>query len=266
MKFTKKKKLHEGEFIVYSPNIHWIKIISPLLVSFVILIYLFTELLSCFSSRLPLFVSLSFLVCITVYFLLQVMESVNRGYFVKNKLLITIITLCPMLLLIRLFYADIWFLSFSQKIIGNMKFVLLTLFILSGVHANMQIAEYVSEEYYITNRRLIIKKGFFTDTITDIPIEKLEGLSFSQGFWGNLFKYGTIRILGLGGSRPCIITVKKPYAVRQQINTVIDKNKAITVVQKDYPESIVKTITCKPGLPEYGPIATLFAPEKKEKA
>jgi|TergutMp193P3_1026864.scaffolds.fasta_scaffold85571_2 membrane protein YdbS with pleckstrin-like domain len=266
MKFAKKKNLQTGEFVIHSPKVHWVKFMGPLLLFFIILVFFLVELLSNFGNYIPWFVSLGILSFITVYFLLQVLESVNKGYFITNKLLLAFIILCPILLLIRLFYYDIWFLDFSRKVIGNLQFILLTLTALSILHAIMQIAEYANEEYCITNKRLIIKKGIFSDNITDIPIEKLEGLSIIRGFWGSLFNYGTIRILGLGGARPCIITVKKPYAVRRKIDMVIEKNRAITVINEDHPKPVVKVKeeVIMPDIFSYGTLVRQLNPEKKD--
>ena len=263
MKFTNKKNLQEGEVIVYSPSVHCIKIMGPLLLFCVILFFFLMELIYGFDDLLPLFASLSLLAFVTVYFLLQILESV-RGYFITNKLVLTFIILCPVLLLIRLFYTDIRFLDFSDKIIENLKFVLLTLLALSAVHITRQLAEYASEEYYITNKRLIIKKGFFSEEITDIPIGKLEGLSVIQGFWGSIFKYGTIRVLGLGGSRPCIITVEKPYAVRRKIDMVIEKNRKITVIYEPYPKPVITTAEETPEIFKYGTLVTQLIPKKND--
>ena len=268
MKFAKKKNLQAGEFIVYSPKVHWIKVISPLLLSCFILVFFLMELLSGFSNQIPLYVSLGLLAFFTVYFLMQILESVNKGYFVKNKLLLTFIIMCPILLLIRLFFAESWFLVFCWNIVKNLKFVLVTLLALSVVHTIMQIAEYLSEEYYITNKRLLIKKGLFSDDITDIPIEKLEGLSVIRGFWGSLINYGTIRVLGLGGSRPCIITVRKPYAVRRKIDMVIEKNKAITVIHEGYPKPVKipkeKEEVIPPDIFSYGTLVRQLTPERED--
>jgi len=261
--FAKKKNLQKGEFIIHSPQVHWIKITGPFLSFCVILLFFLAELLFGLRNLLPLFAILSLLAFITVYFFLQILESVNRGYFVKNKLLLTVIILCPVLLLMRLFYADIWFLDFSWKTITNLKFILLTLLAISVVHIITQIAEYACEEYYITNKRLIIKKGIFIDDITDIPIEKLEGLALIQGFWGSVFNYGTIRVLGLGGSRPCLITVEKPYAIRRKIDTVIEKNKAITVIHEEYPKPVRKDEAIMPDIFSYGTLVRQLSPEKK---
>ena len=264
MKFARKKNFQKGEFIVHTPKVHLIKVISPLLLFCVIFSLFLMELLYGFNSLLPAFATLGLLAFITVYFILQVLESINRGYFVTNKLPLALIILCPMLLLMYLFYTYSWFYIFSWKISENLIFILLTLAALSAVHTITQIAEFVCEEYCITNKRLIIKKGIFTDYITDIPIEKLEGLSVIRGFWGSLFHYGTIRVLGLGGIRPCLITVKKPYTVRRKIDMVIEKNRAINVIQEGYPkpEIILKEEVIMPDIFSYGTLVRQLTPEK----
>jgi uncharacterized membrane protein YdbT with pleckstrin-like domain len=140
--------------------------------------------------------------------------------------------------------------------------------ILSAVHSILQVAEYLYEEYYLTNKRLIIKKGIFSDNITDIPIEKLEGINLVQGFLGSLFNYGTICLLGLGGSRPCLIAVERPQMLRRKIDLVMEKNRTITIIQGNFPKPVEKAPKpAKPQMPEifsYGTIVRQYGPRKKD--
>ncbi|MCL1836102.1 MAG: PH domain-containing protein [Treponema sp.] len=268
MKFIKKKNFQEGEFVIYGFQVHSAKVVSPLLLFGVISFFLFMEALCDLSFRLPVIFTLCLTISVIVYFLLEVLETTDLGYFIVNKKAIILVMLCPLLLMIFLYQTDPRFFNCIQKIIFNLKPILLTILILSAVHLVMQLAEYMSEGYYLTNKRLIIKKGFFFENITDIPIQKLESLAVFQGFWGSLFNYGTIRILGLGGSRPCMIKVRKPYVVRRKIDMVIEKNRRITVIQKDFPKPVVieqpkKVI--QPDIFDYGDVVTFFACQEKDK-
>ena len=243
MKFMKKKNLQEGEFIIYVPQVHAIKIISPILLFGVIFLLLLAEIFIDFSSRLPMAFSFGLIVSIMIYFLLLFLERIKIGYFLTNKLLIILVVLCPLFLIIFLShnYSNPFIVScniFSFYLVENLKFVVLTLLVLSAAYSVLQITEYFGEEYFLTNKRLIIKKGYFSNSITDIPIGKLESIAIIQGFWGSILNYGTIRIFGLGGSRSCMITIKKPYALRRKMDMVIEKSKAITVINEEYPEPV----------------------------
>jgi len=265
MKFMKKKNLQQGEIIEYTPEVHWAKIVGPLLMFGLFFMCFLLEIYANASLRIPDFMVLTILAVLTLSFLLEILENLKIGFFITNKLLIILIFICPLLLYLHLARASVNYLFFAKEIIFNMQHILLTLTILSGVNLMLRIIEYVNEEYCITNRRLIIKRGVFSENITDIPIEKLEGMTLIQGVMGGVFKYGTIQIMGLGGSRPCLITVGKPYAVRRKIAMIMEKNNAITIVQEPYPRPAVKDTKTdeKYELPGYGRLITMYGPYKE---
>jgi len=240
MKIIKKKNLQEGEFIVYSPKAHWAKIMGPVALFGLLFMCFLLEIFVNIRFYISDFIALTILAVLTLAFLLGILESFKIGSYITNKLLIILIFICPLLLYLRLSEASAKNLQFFNDIVVNVKYILLTLSILSGINLILRLVEYVNEEYYITNKRIIMKRGVFSENITDIPIDKLEGIKVVQGFIGSLFKYGNIIILGLGGSRPCLFTIEKPNAVRRRIDMVIEKRKAIAVVQEPYPQQIVK--------------------------
>jgi len=266
MKFIKKKNLQEGEFVVHAPEAHWAKIISPILMFGLLFMCFLLEIFFNASFYISDFIILTILAVLTLAFLLEILENIKIGSSITNKLLIILILICPLLLYLHLSGASVNNQLIFKEIVNNVKYILLTLLVLSGINLVLRLVEYVNEEYCITNKRIIIKKGFFSENITDIPIEKLEGINIVQGFMGSLFKYGTIRILGVGGSRPCFITIEKPYAVRRKIDMVIEKNKAITVVQHPYPQPVVKVsepVEETPDIFKYGTIVRQLGPSKK---
>jgi len=266
MKFIKKKNLQEGEFVVYSPKAHWAKILGPVAMFGLLFMCFLLEIFVNASFFIPDFITLTILAVLTLAFLLGILENLKIGFFITNKLLIILIFICPLILYLHLSGTNYENLFFYKVIVNNVKYVLLTLSILSGINLVLRLVEYVNEEYCITNKRIIIKKGVFSENITDIPIEKIESISLIQGFMGSLFKYGTIRILGLGGSRPCLITIEKPNAVRRKIATLIEQKKAIAVVQEPYPQPVVKvskSVEEVPDIFKYGNIVWQFGHPKK---
>jgi len=266
MKFIKKKNLQEGEFVELSPEAHWAKIAGPLVMFGLVFMCFLIEIFFNASFLIPDFIILTVLAVLTLAFLLEILENIKIGSSITNKLLIILIFICPFLLYLHLSGVSVNTQLIFKEIINNTKYILLTLPILSGINLVLRLVEYVNEEYCITNKRIIIKKGVFSESITDIPIQKLESISVIQGFMGSLFKYGTIRILGLGGSSPCLITIEKPNAVRRKIATIMEKNKAIAVVQEPYPQPVVKVSKPDEEMPDifkYGQVVWQYGPPKK---
>jgi len=102
---------------------------------------------------------------------------------------------------------------------------------------------YLSTEYGVTNKRLILKKGVIRLVITEIPFDRIESISCVQGLLGRIFKYGTVYISGVGGTIPVFYMVHRPFTLRRKIAEIIEKNKAITVMHGGMPKT-------KPPKPE----------------
>ncbi|WII72350.1 PH domain-containing protein [Bdellovibrio sp. 22V] len=52
-----------------------------------------------------------------------------------------------------------------------------------------------SRKYLITNQRLYIETGILTKTATDVPLNKINDIAFSQNFIERLFDVGSLNIL-----------------------------------------------------------------------
>jgi uncharacterized membrane protein YdbT with pleckstrin-like domain len=92
--------------------------------------------------------------------------------------------------------------------------------------------------YYITNKRLILKKGLFTTSLIDMPIEKVESIIVVQSLFGHIFNYGNVFVSGIGGMLPRYRSVRKPYKVRRILYKMIDKNRKITIIREDQPKPV----------------------------
>jgi len=100
-----------------------------------------------------------------------------------------------------------------------------------------RILSYMGTEYGVTNQRLIIKKGNVPLSVGEIPTDRIESIFCYQGLLGRIFRYGTISIIGVGGTLvPVFEMVHKPFALRRKIVDIIEKNKVITVVHGDLPK------------------------------
>jgi membrane protein YdbS with pleckstrin-like domain len=118
----------------------------------------------------------------------------------------------------------------------TIRFVFVVGVLLSLVIFVWRILLYLSIEYGVTNKRLIIKKGIIRVVVTEIPTDRIESIYCIQGIFGRIFHYGTICVSGIGGMMPVFSTVCRPYALRRKIVDIIEKNKAITVVYGDMPK------------------------------
>jgi uncharacterized membrane protein YdbT with pleckstrin-like domain len=122
-------------------------------------------------------------------------------------------------------------------IILNVKFSLETLniskihFYLIAIPASYTIyrfIEWLTSEFAVTNRRVIIKYGFIFRQTFEIFNVKIEGCDIYQGLFGRLFNFGIITINGTGSTRQKMKYVRDPIKFRDSIYEEVEnlrKNK-----------------------------------------
>jgi uncharacterized membrane protein YdbT with pleckstrin-like domain len=79
---------------------------------------------------------------------------------------------------------------------------------------------YVTSDYAVTNKRVIMKEGFFKRYICDT---RLASISIEQPLVGQVFNYGTIIIKGFGGSTDYFVQVAHPNLFQKCVHEQLDK-------------------------------------------
>jgi uncharacterized membrane protein YdbT with pleckstrin-like domain len=70
-------------------------------------------------------------------------------------------------------------------------------------------------EFVITNRRIIIKRGFIARTTFEMNLSKIESVNVDQSVMGRILNYGSITIIGTGGTRETFHNIAGPMAFRR---------------------------------------------------
>ena len=73
-----------------------------------------------------------------------------------------------------------------------------------------------SDEFAITNRRVIIKTGLISRKTFEMNLSKIESVNIDQTILGRIFGYGTILIVGSGGTREIFPKIKNPLEFRKK--------------------------------------------------
>ena len=73
-----------------------------------------------------------------------------------------------------------------------------------------------SDEFAITNRRVIIKTGLVSRKTFEMNLSKIESVNVDQGIFGRMLGYGTIRIVGSGGTSEVFPNIKNPLEFRKK--------------------------------------------------
>ncbi len=86
----------------------------------------------------------------------------------------------------------------------------LTLFILPWLRRR-------TSEFAVTDHRIIIKIGIFSRKTVDLNLAKIETVDVDQQFLGRLFGYGTLVIIGTGGTKETFTHISQPIAFRRAV-------------------------------------------------
>ena len=70
-------------------------------------------------------------------------------------------------------------------------------------------------EFVITNRRIIIKTGFIARKTFEMNLSKIESVNVDQSVMGRIFNFGSITIIGSGGTRETFHKISKPLKFRK---------------------------------------------------
>ena len=74
-----------------------------------------------------------------------------------------------------------------------------------------------SSEFAVTNKRVIIKVGFISRRTIEINMSKVESVEINQDILGRLLNYGTIVVIGTGGTKEPFALIDDPLAFRRAV-------------------------------------------------
>lgn len=95
-----------------------------------------------------------------------------------------------------------WIIFFSLK-------SLFTLFI-------APLIDKYTDEFAITNKRVIIKTGLISRKTFEMNHSKIESVNVDQSILGRILGYGTINIVGSGGTKEVFPDIRKPLLFRKK--------------------------------------------------
>lgn len=72
-----------------------------------------------------------------------------------------------------------------------------------------------SQEFVITNKRVIAYYGFIRRVSFELKIEQVESITIYQSLFDRWCGCGTVRVCGVGASKATVHFVKNPFEFRQ---------------------------------------------------
>jgi uncharacterized membrane protein YdbT with pleckstrin-like domain len=78
-----------------------------------------------------------------------------------------------------------------------------------------------SSEFAVTNKRVLIKVGFISRHSLELLLKQVEGVGVDQTLLGRIFGYGTITVIGTGGTKETYAMIANPLEFRRQVQGAI---------------------------------------------
>lgn len=73
-----------------------------------------------------------------------------------------------------------------------------------------------TDEFAVTNRRVIVKTGLISRRTLEMNLNKIESVNVDQSIFGRILGYGTITIIGTGGTRESFPDISNPLKFRKK--------------------------------------------------
>jgi uncharacterized membrane protein YdbT with pleckstrin-like domain len=75
-----------------------------------------------------------------------------------------------------------------------------------------------TSEFAVTNRRVIVKVGLISRVTLELNLAKVESIGVEQSLLGRVLNYGTIVVVGTGGTREPFKDIADPMGFRRAVN------------------------------------------------
>jgi uncharacterized membrane protein YdbT with pleckstrin-like domain len=76
-----------------------------------------------------------------------------------------------------------------------------------------------ASEFAVTDKRVIVKVGFVSRRTIEINMSKVESVEVNQDIFARLFNYGTIVVIGTGGTKEPFDLIDDPLAFRRAVQS-----------------------------------------------
>ena len=78
------------------------------------------------------------------------------------------------------------------------------------------IIRQATSEFVITNKRVIVKVGLIRRKTLEMNLQKIESVNVEQSIMGRILGYGTVTIVGTGGTKESFTDIKRPLMFRRK--------------------------------------------------
>ena len=79
-----------------------------------------------------------------------------------------------------------------------------------------------TDEFAITNKRIIMKTGLISRKVFEMTVAHIESINVDQTIMGRILGYGTIIIVGSGGTRESFEDIADPIRFRRAFMDTVE--------------------------------------------
>ncbi len=76
---------------------------------------------------------------------------------------------------------------------------------------------FTTSEFAVTNRRVLVKTGLIRRHTLELLLGRVETVGVDQGIFGRIWNYGTITVIGTGGTKELFPGIAKPLDFRKAV-------------------------------------------------
>lgn len=107
----------------------------------------------------------------------------------------------------------------------------LALFVVGCIPLLITHIKYVTSEFAVTDKRVIIKVGWIRRRTLETMLSKVEAIGVDQGIFGRMLGFGTITITGTGGTKEQFADIAHPLEFRRQVQGQVSASEEARNVQ-----------------------------------
>ncbi len=110
---------------------------------------------------------------------------------------------------------------------NNMRHFDWILYLITVALMATSLVSYLSSEFAVTNRRVIIKIGLISRNSYEMLLNRVEGIEVDQSIIARLLGYGNITVRGMGGSKEVFYKIENPLEFRKKVQEQIADLQAV---------------------------------------
>lgn len=116
--------------------------------------------------------------------------------------------------------ATLFLLSVDNPYVNKAAFVFGAI---SAFYWISKLLDYYVSEFYITNKRILMREGFFIRHINETRLATISNVNIDQNILGQILNYGTVIIKTFGGDDDPFMEIPKPFVFRKVLQMQLDK-------------------------------------------